>query len=39
MKNKYYAIFQGATLMAYGKANRYQVRDWEKAAFTVLRAI
>ena len=38
-KDKYYAIFYKGKVMAYGTASRWQVKDWEKAGYTVLRAI
>ena len=37
MVNKYYAIFDKTTLIAFGLASESQVKAWERHGFTVLR--
>lgn len=37
MKNRDYMIFYQGRLMASGAANHWQVMDWQKAGYNVLR--
>ncbi len=38
-RDKIYKIYKNGTLYAYGSANHFQIKEWEKAGYTVLRAI